>query len=40
MNLQSLHIWLDIQVGYFPLIKSMKLYGTKMVSTAALQLPV
>lgn len=24
----------------FPLIKSMKLYGTKMVSTAALQLPV
>lgn len=25
MNFQSLHIWLDIQVGYFPLIKSMKL---------------
>ena len=36
----TLHIWLVIQVGYFPLIKSMKLYGTKMVSTAALQLPV
>ena len=29
MNFQSLHIWLDIQVGYFPLIKSMKLYGAK-----------
>ena len=40
MNFQSLHIWLDIQVGYFPLIKSMKLYGAKIVSTVALQLPV
>ena len=27
-------------VGYFPLIKSMKLYGAKIVSTVALQLPV
>ena len=40
MNLQSLHIWLVIRVGYFPLIKSMKLYGTKTVSTAEPQLPV